>query len=115
MVVVNADNGKVVATVPTGEGTDGMEFDPALKYVFAPAGGDGKLVIIHEDNPDKFSIVESVTTQPRARTMTIDTKTHRVYLPTAQFGPTPAPTKEQPRPRAPMLPESFAILVFGRG
>ena len=115
MVVINADNGKVVATVPTGEGTDGMEFDPGLKYIFAPAGGDGKLVVIHEDTPDKYTIVENVTTQPRARTMTVDTKTHKVYLPTAQFGTAPPPTKEQPRPRAPMIPDTFAVLVYGRG
>lgn len=114
MVVVDSASGHIVATVPTGEGTDGMEFDASLKYVFAPAGGDGKLVVIHEDTPDKYTLVENVVTQPRARTMTIDTKTHKVYLPTAQFGATPAPTKEQPRPRAPMIPDSFAILVYGR-
>lgn len=114
MAVVDAKTGKVVATVPTGTGTDGMEFDPDLKYVFAPNGGDGTLTVIHEDSPDKYSIVENVKTQPRARTMAIDTKTHKVYLPTAQFGPAPAPTKDQPRPRAPMVPDSFEILVFGR-
>ena len=114
MVAVNAKTGKVVATVPTGTGTDGMEFDPELKYVFAPNGGDGTLTVIHEDSPDKYSIVENVKTEPRARTMTIDTKTHKVYLPTAKFGPAPAPTKEQPRPRAPMLPNSFEVLVYGR-
>jgi hypothetical protein len=68
--------------------------------------------VIHEDSPDKYSIVENVKTQPRARTMAIDTKTHKIYLPTAEFGQAPAPTKE--RPRAPMLPDSFKILVFGR-
>jgi YVTN family beta-propeller protein len=114
MVAVDAKTGKVVATVPTGTGTDGMEFDPSLKYVFAPNGGDGTLTVIHEDSPDKYSVVENVKTQPRARTMALDTKTHKVYLPTAQFGTAPAPTKEQPRPRAPMLPNSFEILVFGQ-
>jgi len=114
MVVMDARTGKVVATVPTGNGTDGMEFDPELKYVFSPNGGDGTLTVIHEDTPDKYSIVENVKTQVRARTMTIDTKTHKVYLPAADFGTAPAPTKEQPRPRAPMLPDSFKVLVFGR-
>jgi YVTN family beta-propeller protein len=114
MVAVDAKSGKVVATVPTGTGTDGMEFDPELKYVFAPNGGDGTLTVIHEDSPDKYSIVENVKTEPRARTMTIDTKTHKVYLPSAQFGPAPAATQAQPRPRAPMLPDSFKVLVFGR-
>jgi DNA-binding beta-propeller fold protein YncE len=114
MVAVDAKSGKVVATVPTGTGTDGMEFDPELKYVFAPNGGDGTLTVIHEDSPDKYSVVENVKTEPRARTMTIDTKTHKVYLPTAQFGVAPKATAEQPRPRAPMVPDSFKVLVFGR-
>ena len=114
MVAVDGKTGKVVATVPTGTGTDGMEFDPDLKYVFAPNGGDGTLTVIHEDTPDKYSLVENVKTEPRARTMTIDTKTHKVYLPTAKFGTPAAPTKEQPRPRAPMLPDSFKVLVYGR-
>jgi DNA-binding beta-propeller fold protein YncE len=114
MVAVDAKTGKVVATVQIGTGTDGMEFDPSMKYVFAPNGGDGTLTVIHEDSPDKYSVVENVKTQPRARTMALDTKTHKVYLPTAQFGTAPAPTKEQPRPRAPMLPNSFEILVFGQ-
>ena len=114
MVVVNSKTGKAVTTVATGTGTDGMEFDPELKYIFAPNGGDGTLTVIHEDSPDKYSLVENVKTEPRARTMALDTKTHKVYLPTAQFGTAPAPTKEQPRPRAPMLANSFEVLVFGR-
>jgi YVTN family beta-propeller protein len=114
MVAVDANTGKVVATVPTGTGTDGMEFDPDLKYIFSPNGGDGTLTVIHEDSPNKYSVVENVKTQVRARTMALDTKTHKVYLPIAQFGTAPAPTKEQPRPRAPMVPNSFGVLVFGR-
>jgi YVTN family beta-propeller protein len=114
MTAVDARSGKVVASIPTGTGTDGMEFDPDLKYVFAPNGGDGTLTIIREDSPDKYSIVENVKTMPRARTMALDTKTHKVYLPTALFGTAPAPTKEQPRPRAPMLPDSFEVLVYAR-
>jgi YVTN family beta-propeller protein len=114
MVAVDSKTGKVVATVPTGTGTDGMEFDPSLKYVFAPNGGDGTLTVIHEDSPDKYTVVENVKTEPRARTMALDTKTHKVYLPTAQFGTAPKATAEQPRPRAPMLPNSFGILVYGK-
>lgn len=114
MVAVDAKTGKVVATVPTGTGTDGMEFDPDLKYIFSPNGGDGTLTVIHEDSPDKYSIVENVKTARRARTMALDTKTHKVYLPIAQFGTAPAPTQDQPRPRPPMVPNSFEVLVFGR-
>jgi DNA-binding beta-propeller fold protein YncE len=114
MVVVDANTGKVVTTIPIGEGTDGMEFDADLKYVFAPNGGDGTLTVIHEDSADKYSVVENAKTQVRARTMALDTKTHKIYLPTAKFGVAPAPTKEQPRPRAPMVPDSFVVLVYGR-
>lgn len=114
MVVVDAKTGKIVTTVATGTGTDGMEFDPGLKYIYSPNGGDGTLTIIHEDSTDKYSVVENVKTQVRARTMALDTKTHKVYLPIAQFGTPPAPTKEQPRPRAPMIPNSFAVLVYSR-
>jgi len=113
MIVMDAATGKVLASPATGEGTDGMEFDPGLKYAFAP-NGEGTLTVVHEDAKDKFVVVENVKTQPRARTMALDTKTHKVYLPTAQFGPAPAPTKEQPRPRAPMIPNTFVILVYGR-
>jgi YVTN family beta-propeller protein len=114
MAAVDAKTGKIVAMVPTGAGTDGMEFDPGLKYIFAPNGSDGTLTVIHEDSPDKFSVVENANTQPRARTMAIDVTTHKLYLPTAQFGTAPAPTKEQPRPRAPMIPDSFVVLVYAK-
>jgi YVTN family beta-propeller protein len=113
MIVMDAATGKVLANPATGQGTDGMEFDPSLKYAFAP-NGEGTLTVVHEDTKDKFSVVENVKTQVRARTMAEDTKTHKVYLPSAQFGTAPAPTKEQPRPRAPMVLDSFVILVYGR-
>ena len=113
MIVMDAAKGKVIADLPTGTGTDGAEFDPGTKFAFS-SNGEGTLTVVHEDSKDKFSVAESDTTQPRARTMAVDTKTHKVYLPTAQFGPVPAPTKEQPRPRAPMIPNTFVILVYGR-
>jgi YVTN family beta-propeller protein len=113
MIVMDAENGKIIADLPTGEGTDGAEFDPGTKLAFAP-NGEGTLTVIHEDSKDKFTIAENVKTQPRARTMAIDTSTHKIYLPTAKFGTAPAPTKEQPRPRAPMIANTFVILVYGR-
>ena len=113
MIVTDAKTGKVVGDIPTGEGTDGAEFDAETRLAFSP-NGEGTLTVIREDSRNKFSVAESVPTRVRARTMTIDAKTHKLYLPTAQFGPPPPATKEQPRPRAPMLPESFVILVYGR-
>ena len=70
--------------------------------------------MVHEDSPDKFSVVENVPTQARARTMALDPRTHQVYLVTAEFGPAPAATAQQPRPRPPMIPDSFTVLIVSR-
>jgi len=113
MVVVNADTGAVVTTVLTGAGTDAAGFDPETGYAFS-SNGDGTLTVVHEDSPDKFSVVENVPTIRRARTMALDGKTHQVYTVTAEFGAAPAPTTEQPRPRPPMVPGSFTLLVLSR-
>ena len=114
MVVVNADNGQVVTTVPIGAGTDAAGFDPETGFAFSSNGGDGTLTVVHEDSPDKFTVVDNVPTLRRARTMALDGKTHQVYTVTAEFGQAPAPTTEQPRPRAPMVPGSFTLLILSR-
>jgi DNA-binding beta-propeller fold protein YncE len=114
MVVVNADDGKVLTTLPIGAGTDAAAFDPETGFAFSSNGGDGTLTVVHEDSPDKFTIVDNVPTLRRARTMTLDIKTHQIYTVTAEFGQTPAPTAEQPRPRAPMLAGSFTLLILTR-
>jgi DNA-binding beta-propeller fold protein YncE len=114
MAVVNADSGKVIATPPIGEGADGAEFDPGTGFAFASNGQTATLTVIQEDSPDKFSVVEDVPTQRGARTMTLDPKTHEVYLVTADFGPRPEPTKDNPHPRPAILPNSFVVLIYGR-
>ena len=114
MAVVNTTDGKVVTTVSIGPGTDGAAFDPEAGFAFSANGGDGTLTVVHEDSPDKFSVVENVPTLRRARTLAFDSKTHQIYTVTAEFGPAPAPTTEQPRPRAPMLPGSFTLLILSR-
>jgi len=115
MAVIDADSGKVLATPPIGAGVDADAFDPGTEFAFASCGGgDGELTVVHEDSKDKFSVVDNVPTQRGARTMALDPKTHEVYLVTAEFGPRPEPTKENPRPRPPMLPDSFVVLVFAR-
>jgi YVTN family beta-propeller protein len=113
MVVVNADNGKVITTLPIGNGPDGAAFDPETGFVFS-SNGDGTMTVVHEDTPDKFSVVENVPTPKRARTMTLDLKTHKVYTVTAEFGQAPAATAAQPRPRPPMVPGTFTLLVVSR-
>lgn len=113
MAVVDAASGKVVATVPIGAGSDGAAFDPERRLVFS-SNGEGTLTVVREEAPDRYAVAETVPTAARARTVTIDERTHRVYTVTARFGPTPAATAEQPRPRPPMLPGSFAVLVVER-
>jgi YVTN family beta-propeller protein len=113
MVVVNADSGKVVTTLPIGAGTDAAGFDPETGLAFS-SNGEGTLTVVHEDSPEKFSVVENVPTKARARTMALDAKTHMVYTVTAEFGQTPAPTAAQPRPRPPMVPGTFTLLVLSR-
>lgn len=111
---VDADSGKVVATVPIGKGVDANAFDPETGLGFSSNGGDGTLTVIREDAPDRFRVLENVPTRRGARTMALDEKTHTIFLATAQFGPAPAPTPEQPRPRPAILPNTFVILVVSR-
>jgi YVTN family beta-propeller protein len=108
MAVVDAKTGKVVATVPTGKGADGAAYDPALRLVFIP-NGEGKLTVIHQDTPDKYTLVENAPTQFGARTIEIDPTTHRIFSATADL--TPDPGK---RPPYKMTPGSFRLLVYGR-
>jgi len=108
MAVVNADTGKVVATPEICDGPDAAGFDPATGYAFASCG-DGHLTVVHEDSPDKFTVVEQVPTKRSARTMGLDLKTHKIFLPSAEFDP-PAPGER----RGKMKPGSFAIVVVGK-
>jgi DNA-binding beta-propeller fold protein YncE len=114
MAVVDADTGKVLATPPIGDGVDATAFDPETGLAFASCGGDGVLTVVKEDSPDKFSVAENVPTQKGARTMALDTKTHKVFVVTAQFGPRPASTADNPHPRPAILPDSFVVLVVGK-
>jgi DNA-binding beta-propeller fold protein YncE len=114
MAVVDADSGKVIATPPIGAGVDADAFDPATQLAFS-ANGEGTLTIVQEQAPGDFRVTENVETQRGARTLALDEKTHFVYLVTAEFGPTPPPTNENPHPRPPVLPDSFVVLVYGPG
>ena len=109
MAVVDAKSGKVVATVAIGDGVDANGFDPSTGTAFS-SNGEGTLTVAREGADGKFA-AENVTTMRGARTMALDEKTHRVFLATAEFGPPPSPTAEQPRPRPPMVPGSFTLLV----
>jgi DNA-binding beta-propeller fold protein YncE len=113
MAVVDADNGKVLATPAIGDGVDATAFDESTGLAFASCR-EGVLTVVREDSPSKFSVVENVKTQEGARTLALDEKTHQVFVVTAKFGPAPAATPEQPHPRPTILPDTFVVLVLGK-
>lgn len=85
MAVMNADTGQVITTLPIGDHVDATAFDPDARLIFN-SNGEGTVTIIHEDNPDKYSLVETVKTVPRAKTMALDPKTHKLFLSTTESG-----------------------------
>ncbi len=112
MVISDSEAGKVVATVPIGERVDGVMFDPGKRRAYT-SNGEGSITVVEEVNQNEFKVVETIATQAGARTIGINTKTHRLYLPTAEFGPAPAPTTENPNPRPTVKPNSFVVLEVG--
>lgn len=114
MAISDYDAGKVIATVPIGKGVDADRFDPGTGLAFS-SNGEGSITVVHEDSPSKFSVVQTVTTAPGARTMELDPASHKLFTVTARFGPAPEQaTPENPRRRPPILPNSFVLLVFGQ-
>ena len=111
MVVLDADTGKVVATPPIGAGPDAAGFDPGTGLVFSSNGKDGTLTVLHEDTPDRYSVVQTVQTQAGARTLAVDTNTHRVFTVTATPAPAPPDT---PHWKRSYLPGTFVVLVYGK-
>jgi len=112
MVMMDSTTGKVVATVPIGDGVDATAFDPGTLLAFS-SNGEGTVTIAKEEKPDKLTVVQTLVTEPRARTMTLDPKTHRIYLASAKFEPAPAPAAGGARQRPKMIDGSFKILVYG--
>jgi DNA-binding beta-propeller fold protein YncE len=110
MAVVNADSGQVVSTVAIGNGPDAAAYDPVNRLVFS-SNGEGTLTIVRQDGADKYTVLANLPTERSARTMALDTKTHKVYLSAAQLGPAPEATPDNPHPRPKMVPGSFHILV----
>jgi DNA-binding beta-propeller fold protein YncE len=112
MVMMDSTSGKVVGTVPSGDRIDGAAFDPGLQLAFT-SNGDGTVTIAHEDSPDKLTVVQVLTTERGARTMALDPRTHRIYLPSAKYEPQPAPAPGTARQRPKIVPGSFKVLVYG--
>ncbi|MGO9482261.1 MAG: YncE family protein [Candidatus Kryptoniota bacterium] len=109
MAVLDARTGRVITTLAIGSRVDGAAFDPELMRAYS-SNGDGTLTIVQEESNDTFKVIENLKTQLGARTITIDTKTHHLYLPTAEFNPPPAATTGNPHPRPTMKPGSFVVL-----
>jgi DNA-binding beta-propeller fold protein YncE len=112
LVLMDADNGKVLQSFPITDGADAVSFDPETAMVFVSTE-EGMLHIFHEDTPNKLSVVQTVKTEYGAKTMGFDAKTHNLYLATTKFGPKPAPTAQEPDPDPPVIPGTFHLLVYG--
>ena len=114
MTMLDTESGKVVATAPIGAGVDGCAFDDATRLAFASCG-DGTTTIAKEETPEKLTVVQTLKTEPRARTVTIDPATHRIYLPSARFNPSPSPAPGATPARPTVIPGTLKLLVYGPG
>jgi DNA-binding beta-propeller fold protein YncE len=97
-MVLDGSSGKVVAQLVNGGGVDGIAFDPNEKLLYIPSGAAGNVTIVHEDTPDKYTVVGTVETMRGARTITVNPKTHTAYVFTPEFGPAPANAPSTPAP-----------------
>lgn len=114
MVILNAADGKVLATLPLGTGTDGAVFNPDTMEAFS-SQGDGTLTVIKENSPTSFVVEQTVKTMPAAKTLTLDNKTGHILLIGAEFGPAPTPPAAGGRAgRGQLVADSFSILVVGK-
>ncbi len=115
LVVMDATNGKVTQTFPIGKGVDAAVFDPIGRFEFSASGGSGTVTILSETSQGKFGLSQTLDTKPGARTIALDHATHDIYVVTADFGATPEPTKDKPKPRPSIVPGTFAVLKYGQG
>src|ERR1700733_14244495 len=114
MVILNAKDGKIITTLPIGQGTDGAVFNPSTMEAFS-SQGDGTLTIVKENSPTSFEVEQNLQTMKTAKTLTLDSKTNRVLLIAAEFGPPATPPPAGGRGgRGQMVPDSFSILVVGK-
>jgi DNA-binding beta-propeller fold protein YncE len=113
MAISDYQAGRIVTTLPIGQGVDGAGFDPAARDAFA-SNADGTLTVIHQDGPDAYRVIQTLPTGERARNMGLDPAGHRLFVVSAKFAPAPAPTPDNPRPRPSVLPGSFYLMVIER-
>ena len=108
LIVVNAENGKIVGKQPIGARTDATAFDPETKSIFC-SNGDGTVTVIHAEGDDKYSVAETIKTKTGSKTMALDPKTHKLFVPTAEFK-----ASDRPGGRPTMTPKTFAVLIYGK-
>jgi DNA-binding beta-propeller fold protein YncE len=111
LVVMNADDGKVIQSFPISGGADAEVYDSKTELIFVSTR-EGWVHIFHEDSPDHYSEAGKVKTELGAKTMAYDPKTARIFVDTAEFGKSPEPTKERPHPRPVPIPGTFHLLVY---
>ena len=109
MVVLNAETGNLITTLPIGDRVDGVAFDAVMKRIYS-SNGEGTMTVISQEDNDKYTVLENVPTQIGARTIAVNPKTHHIYLPYSDFEAAPKPTKDNPRPRPVPKPNSFTVL-----
>jgi DNA-binding beta-propeller fold protein YncE len=113
VVMMDADNGKVIQSFPISGGVDAAVFEPETALLFVSTR-EGMVHVYHEDSPAKLSEVQTIKTEYGAKTMALDPKTHNIYLSTSDFDPPPPPTERQPRPLPRAKQGNFRVLVYGR-
>jgi YVTN family beta-propeller protein len=125
MEVVSTDDGKVVATLPIGKGTDAAAFDPKRKRAFSSNGQDGTLTVIQENDPNSFTVIDTIATAVTGRTMAVDPQTGRIFIAAAEISASPSPPVSAattggtaaasvlaPRRRQPIVPGSLKLLIL---
>lgn len=114
MAIVDADTGKIVATPTIGDGPDAARFDAKHQLAFSSNGDTGTLTVIHENSPNRYTVLQNVPTKRGARTMAFDPATGKVYVVTADFEPRPAGSAQRPHRRPNLVPGSFVVIVLSR-
>lgn len=108
LLMLDSTSGKVLATIPIGKGVDAVFFDPDTQLLFT-SNGEGSVTIAHEETPDTLKVVQTLITEKRARTMALDPKMHRIYLPSARFEQQDEKSRQRPK----IIPGSLKLLVYG--
>lgn len=112
MVAIRYTDGKLLGSSPIAEGTDAVTYDPGAQLAFASCGREGMITVVHEDSSGAYNTVQQIKTEPGARTMALDPKSHTIYTVTAKMGPSKPATPQEPHPWPSITPNTFAIMVY---